>query len=188
MLIAIKQADRNLGFVSIRGDIYPEMLRKWLVPPSFERTNMFPHDHIRRRIKIITKFKRSIPEKSVTSCVSDAKKAKHPSPFYFILKINRKAPLASRPITAQHLYMLSQLSKDLLSYSLYNYHSEGWEKTPCLSYKIWKISKQYCHVCPWPITWKHATQASTSMMPSNHWMKTSLQWEPTMRFVQNYCN
>lgn len=113
MQIVVKQADKNLGLVPIRGDFYAAMLRKWLSPPSFKLEMSFPHADILRRMQNIIRYSKSISQQVKESWITQAKSATNPCPFYAIPKIHKKTKLASRPITAQHSYMLAPLSQAL---------------------------------------------------------------------------
>lgn len=110
MNIVIKQADKNLGIVAIRKDIYNHMVKKHLHSSSFQRVNMFPRLDIIRRLKNILG---TVPRNwKFQKWIQHAKNTTEPCPFYIIPKLH-KAQLGSRPITAQHSYMLSPLSTAL---------------------------------------------------------------------------
>lgn len=113
MEIVVKQADKNLGLVPIRGDYYAAMLRSWLIRPSFERVQEFPHENILQRIKNTIKSTWAISIDEKERWINHAKNATHPCPFYAIPKIHKADPLGSRPISAQHSYMMAPLSKTL---------------------------------------------------------------------------
>lgn len=113
MNIIIKQSDTNLGLVAIRGDYYRAMLQKWLSPPSFKKEFIFPHKDILRRIKNTIRYSMEVSDTQKDFFISHATKATEPCPFYAIPKIHKKGFLASRPITAQHSYMLAPLSQAL---------------------------------------------------------------------------
>lgn len=51
MELTTKQAEKNLGLVPIRGDIYAAMERKWLKPPGFRDVPEFPLADILKRIE-----------------------------------------------------------------------------------------------------------------------------------------
>lgn len=107
MNIVIKQADKNLGIVAIRKDIYNHMLNKHLHSSSFKKVNDFPHADILRRLENILG---TIQENwKFRKWIQHAKTTKEPCPFYIIPKLH-KPTIGSRPITAQHSYMLSPLS------------------------------------------------------------------------------
>jgi len=113
MNIVVKPADKNLGIVPIRGDIYAAMMRKWLKPPSFESVQYFPHADILRRLCNTIKFTRAISHREKENWIKHAEKQDKPNPFYAIPKIHKTQPLSSRPISAQHSYMLAPLSRGL---------------------------------------------------------------------------
>ena len=110
MEIVIKQADKNLGLVPIRGDYYAAMLRKWLTPPGLQPVNVFPHADILRRMQNTTRKSHAISPEQKVQWYDYAQKHTEPSPFYTVPKIHKKDKLGSRPISAQHSYMLSPLS------------------------------------------------------------------------------
>lgn len=109
----VKQADKNLGLVPIRGDFYAAMLRKWLVQPSFQQVTTFPHTDILRRIGNTIRYTQAISSEEKENWLNHARQANKPCPFYVIPKIHKNEKLGSRPISAQHSYMLAALSKAL---------------------------------------------------------------------------
>ena len=113
MEIVIKQADKNLGLVPIRGDIYAAMIRKWLAAPSFARVDTFPHVDILRRIENTIRYTRAISAEEKEQWLEQATLATEACPFYVTPKIHKKQALGSRPISATHSYMLAPLSKAL---------------------------------------------------------------------------
>lgn len=113
MDVVIKQADKNLGIVPIRGDFYAAMVRKWLVMPAFQKVSHFPHIDLCRRIENTIRYTKAIPEQQKQSWSSHIHAAQNACPFYIIPKIHKHIPLASRPISAQHSYIMAPLSKDL---------------------------------------------------------------------------
>lgn len=110
MQVVTKQADKNLGLVPIRGDIYAAMERKWLTRPSFNQVPSFPHHDILRRIENTIRSTWAIPYEAKEAWMQHARKATEPCPFYVIPKLHKKDMLGSRPISAQHSYMLAPLS------------------------------------------------------------------------------
>lgn len=58
--LLIKQADKNLGLVAIRGDIHNGMTRARLAAPSFEKVNNIPHDDLLRRLKNIVNSNKNL--------------------------------------------------------------------------------------------------------------------------------
>lgn len=113
MQVVVKQADKNLGLVPIRGDIYRAMVRKWIEPPAFQRADTFPIEDIRRRVTNIIRSTRAITEQQKRKWITHMTMATEPCPFYAIPKIHKPSPLSSRPISAQHSYILAPLSRDL---------------------------------------------------------------------------
>lgn len=113
MNLVVKQADKNLGLVPIRGDFYAAMLRKWLTEPSFLLVQTFPHQDIVRRIENTIRSTWAISNDEKEKWIQHARMATNPCPFYAIPKIHKKSPLGSRPISAQHSYILAPMSKTL---------------------------------------------------------------------------
>lgn len=122
MDVIIKQSDKNLGLVPVRGDIYNAMLRKWLAPPSFKMVAEFPHDKILRRLMQTILPSQGISPRQKGQMLDHARTFTEPCPFYLIPKIHKKT-VGSRPITAQHSYMLAQVS--IILSSLMNRFVEG---------------------------------------------------------------
>lgn len=112
MEIIVKQADKNLGLVVMRGDIYNSFLRQQLQAPTFILVDSYPHHDIVRRLDNIIRSKRSIHDYVKEIWITHAAGAKEPNPFYIIPKIHKQA-LGVRPITAQHSYALAPVSKSL---------------------------------------------------------------------------
>jgi len=114
MEVVIKPADKNLGIVPIRGDYYNNLLVTHLNSPGFRKVNNFPHAEILRRMMNILKNPWAVETWKKTKWLTHAQNATEPSPFYIIPKLHKKT-LGTRPITAQHSYMLAPLSKALAS-------------------------------------------------------------------------
>lgn len=112
MDVILKQADKNMGLVPIRGDIYNAELRKWLAEPAFQRVPIFPHQQIMDKLRAIIAPSRLISRQQKNAWMSHASDNNEPCPFYAIPKIH-KPKFGSRPITAQHSYMLAPVSKHL---------------------------------------------------------------------------
>lgn len=89
------------------------MLRQWLKLPDFQRTPSFPHHDIYRRIRNTISYTHAITREDQTEWLEHALKADKPCPFYVIPKIHKREQLGSRPISAQHSYILAPLSKAL---------------------------------------------------------------------------
>lgn len=111
MDIVLKAADKNLGVVVMRRDIYNHLLNKNLAPPSFARVTKFPHNRILADLRTLLEYK-SIPIWKKERWISEADNAKEACPFYIGPKIH-KPQLGARPITPQHSYMLAPISKHL---------------------------------------------------------------------------
>lgn len=114
MDIVLKAADKNLGIVAIRKDIYNHLLNKHLSPPCFKQVTTFPHQNIVTRLENILTHTTLIPTWCKSKWLKEAQTAKEPCPFYIIPKIHKRT-LGARPITAQHSYMLKSISKHLAS-------------------------------------------------------------------------
>ena len=112
MDIVVKQADKNLGMVAMRTCIYRALLLKHLHSDTFQEVPTFPHFSIMLRMRNILKLKTEVEENTKEKWISYANEARDPCPFYVIPKLH-KAKLSSRPITAQHSYMLAVLSHSL---------------------------------------------------------------------------
>ena len=108
----LKAADKNLGVVPIRKDIYNHLMHTHLKSKTFQKVVLFPHADISRRLRNILFSRKGRPDRQALEWIDFAAQAKDPCPFYVIPKLH-KATLSSRPITAQHSYMLAPLSKKL---------------------------------------------------------------------------
>lgn len=105
----VKLADKNLGLVAIRGDIYNAMLADHLKWPAFERVPTFPANDIIRRIRNTIEYRSTMKQDEKAGILKHAESHTDPCPFYIIPKLHKKK-LGSRPITAQHSYILAPLS------------------------------------------------------------------------------
>lgn len=114
MNTVLKAADKNMGVVAIRTDIYNYFLNKNLAPPCFMPVDNFPHQEIMNRLRILLYGTKLFPNWCKDKWIKEAEKAEEPCPFYIIPKIH-KSKLGARPITAQHSYMLKPISKELAS-------------------------------------------------------------------------
>lgn len=112
MDIVVKQADKNLGMVAMRTCVYRALLGKHLLSSTFQRVPTFPHMGIMLRLRNILKLQSEVSERTKEEWINHANDAREPCPFYIIPKLH-KAKLGSRPITAQHSYMLAPLSNAL---------------------------------------------------------------------------
>jgi hypothetical protein len=108
MPIVTKLADKNLGMVPIRGELYNRLLHAHLTSDTYTQVHRFPLDEIVRRLKnIVNTSKR--PQWQKEMWLKDADSQSEPCPFYVIPKLH-KIRLSSRPITAQHSYVLAPMS------------------------------------------------------------------------------
>lgn len=112
MNIIAKQSDKNLGLVAIERSLYQRLRDKELAPPSFQHVHAFPHAAIIRRMRNIFKIDEPLINNQKEEMIEFAKQAEEPNNFYIVPKIH-KVTLGTRPITAQHSYLLAPLSKAL---------------------------------------------------------------------------
>lgn len=92
--------------------MYNEMLREWLKQPNYVKMTVFPLQDILRRLGNIIRIKYAIPQHTNEKWMQKATEETKPAPFYCAPKIH-EAKLGSRPISAQHSYILAHLSKQL---------------------------------------------------------------------------
>lgn len=114
--IILKQADKNLGLVPIHRHVYEMMCRDHLNDRStYRRVPLFPVDSIRTRMQHVL-YNGPIPRWKYTKWLETDNSdggSDQPAPFYVIPKIHKKKLFASRPIAAQHSYIIAPLSKEL---------------------------------------------------------------------------
>ena len=111
--VILKQADKNLGLVPIHRHVYEMMVRDHLGDTTkYRRVSLFPCDGIFLKMQQIMEHA-PFPSWKRKRLLNEAKQRKEPAPFYVIPKIHKKKLHASRPIAAQHSYMLASLSKEL---------------------------------------------------------------------------
>lgn len=110
MNLLLKPADKNLGVVAIRYGVYNHLLNKGL--SDFERVRQFPQKLIIEKLKSVVNRCKTIGNWRKQKWFDEAKKATTPCPFYIIPKIHKSA-IAGRPITAQHSYIIANVSKFL---------------------------------------------------------------------------
>lgn len=112
MDVVVKQADKNLGIVPISGRIYRRLRSNHLESPSFKKVSCFPHADIYKRLSNILKLECEVHPLTKGEWLGHALKENSPCLFYVIPKLH-KPKLGTRPITANHSYMLAPLSKAL---------------------------------------------------------------------------
>lgn len=112
MDVVLKQSDKNLGVVAIRRGIYNRLLFKNLAPQTFKLVSRFPHTVIKRKLQSILTGIDGVTDWTKEKLTKNTEGATEPCPFYVIPKLH-KAELGSRPITAQHSYVLASVSKEL---------------------------------------------------------------------------
>lgn len=109
----VKEADKNLGLVLMSRHVYRELLSKEIDTDGFVKVTMFPHSHIVSQLRqILTRC--NVPQRKADGILSYARSHESPGRFYVIPKIH-KPTVKSRPITAQHSYVLGRLSEELSS-------------------------------------------------------------------------
>lgn len=107
----IKESDKNLGLVMMSKEIYNDLLSSELDDDSFVTVDGFPHNTILQRILKICR-RSNLNHRATELIMKEASRFEEPSCFYVIPKIH-KATLKARPITAQHSYVFSHLSRKL---------------------------------------------------------------------------
>ena len=107
----LKQADKNLGLQLMSKEVYDRLLYTQLGPDVFERVDSFPRSDILSSLKLILE-ECGIHRKQKAEIMARAWKQPEPAPFYITPKIH-KPVVKARPITAQHSYLLNDLSKQL---------------------------------------------------------------------------
>lgn len=106
----VKEADKNLGLVLLSKRKYLELLNKELGDSAFENAEFRIEELLRRLHRICERSKLNT---DTTRLIMDkAAQYRDPKKFYVLPKIH-KPTIKSRPITAQHSYVFSQLSRDL---------------------------------------------------------------------------
>ena len=106
----VKQADKNMGLVAIRGDIYNGHTKEWLKPPAFIEVKTFPVLDIIHRLNNICLFNESLRSNYlVHNAIGYANAHDEPNVFYTIPKIHKNI-FGTRPITAAHSYCLSKIA------------------------------------------------------------------------------
>lgn len=107
----MKEADKNLGLVLMSQTKYLQLLEPELNEDNFSLVSEFPLNTILGNLKkllIVSPFDRRERETVLRTAASRT----DPSPFYILPKIH-KPVVAARPITANHSYVLSELSQRL---------------------------------------------------------------------------
>lgn len=112
MDVVLKQSDKNLGVVAIRRGIYNRLLFKNLGPQSFKMVPRFPQAVIQRKLRSILTGVTGVSDWQQEKLTKGIDETTEACPFYVIPKLH-KAELGSRPITAQHSYILAPVSKEL---------------------------------------------------------------------------
>lgn len=107
----ILEADKNLGLVLMSEAEYNKLLFSQINEDSFTETPTFPFFEILRKIRE-TLVESHIPMRNHEDIMDYAKERRDACPFYVLPKIH-KATVGARPITAQHSYLLSNLSTQL---------------------------------------------------------------------------
>lgn len=111
--IVLKQADKNLGLVPIHTHIYEQMVLTHLNDRNTYRiAPYFPVQRIRYFMTTIMDQSR-IPEWKRIQWMQHATDDARPADFYAMPKIHKRKLFVTRPIAAQHSYILAPLSKAL---------------------------------------------------------------------------
>ena len=111
--VILKQADKNLGLVPIHKHVYNMMCKEHLNDNrTYRRVRTFPINLIRDRVRKVLQYG-PIPRWRKNLWLHSCADADRAAPFYVIPKIHKKKLFASRPIAAQHSYILAPLSKEL---------------------------------------------------------------------------
>ena len=114
MGVVLKQADKNLGLVAMHPHVYHMMVMSHLRnSQTYRRVGVFPYDAILSRVLNIMNLCRLQRHKKEHLLELTTSSSKDPAPFYAMPKIHKKKLHASRPIAAQHSYVLSPLSRAL---------------------------------------------------------------------------
>ena len=114
MGVVLKQTDKNLGLVAMHPHIYHMMVMSHLNDRNtYQRVQQFPYDAIINRVRNIMHLCR-LPRYQKTKLLDQTRHAsQEPASFYAMPKIHKKKLHASRPIAAQHSYVLTPLSRAL---------------------------------------------------------------------------
>lgn len=107
----VKEADKNLGLTLMSQAVYQDLVRSQVAEGVFSEVDLFPYESILSNLGRILAHCGLSPREQ-TTYLESAREHKEPASFHVLPKIH-KAMLKTRPITAQHSYMLSKLSADL---------------------------------------------------------------------------
>lgn len=106
----LKEADKNLGLVVMTSEVYEKEVLKHL-DETHRKVANFPIAMLQRVVKTLMNCAPFIP-KERKAILDKCLKYDQPALFYVIPKIH-KSPITTRPITAQHSYILTPLSQML---------------------------------------------------------------------------
>lgn len=135
----VKEADKNLGLVLMSPSVYQDLLASQVSEGVFAKVTGFPHGAVLSNLTQILNFC-SIPKREGLGIYESACSHTKPAPFYVLPKIH-KPTLKARPITAQHSYMLSHLSKKLT-----NVLNEVVIRLPAITINSRQVVNQLEHV------------------------------------------
>ena len=111
--IVLKHADKNLGLVPVHWHTYRNMCLDHIGNRDvYTECQQFPIQNIVNRMRNIIGTARAPPYK-IAKWLQFADEDTKPSPFYVMPKIHKQKLFASRPVQAQHSYVLTPLSRDL---------------------------------------------------------------------------
>lgn len=115
MDIVLKQADKNLGLVPIARQVYRRMVGDHLWDPStYCKVTCFPRDTlIREMTRLVWSSGKPYYVIRKWLRLADNSEDAKPAPFYAMPKIHKQKLFVSRPVTAQHSYLLAPLSRAL---------------------------------------------------------------------------
>ena len=129
MNIILKQSDKNMGIVAMHTHIYHRMVLDHLQDRhTYSKVNRFPFQDIIRRMRNVVHLSRA-SQRQRADWLSLAKSDAEPAHFYIMPKLHKKKLYTSRPIAAQHSYILTPLSKSLakvLNKVVLNIKSIAW--------------------------------------------------------------
>lgn len=106
----VKEADKNLGLVLMSQTKYLQLLEPEL-QQDFVPVPEFPHSSVMKNVERVLKVA-PYERREKELILKRAADRLEPSPFYIIPKIH-KPVVKARPITANHSYVLSELSQRL---------------------------------------------------------------------------
>ena len=107
----LKQADKNLGLVLMSQEAYGIQAYEHLLSPTFREVIKYPLPMMQNIVRKLITASPWTPERK-EEMLAKCKALEKPSEFYVLPKIH-KPTFCTRPITAQHSYILAPLSREL---------------------------------------------------------------------------